>query len=84
MAARIARNNGNEAFLVDWNGQAIPPGRLAVVDDASDFVRAAVEGGTLELDPTLGRHYEAPKGPERDVRPTERDAGKAIGPRGRL
>lgn len=82
MTARIARNNGNATEGPDWNGNLIPPGRIAVVDDESAAIRQAVEGGALELDPTLGRHYEAPEGPARDVRPTERDAGKAVGPRG--
>lgn len=82
MTARIARNNGNEPFVSDWNGAPIEPGHCAVVDDQAEAVRLAVEAGTLELDPTLGRHYEAPKGPERDARPTERDTGKPAGPRG--
>jgi hypothetical protein len=82
MSARIARNNGNEPVGPDWNGNPIPPGAMAVVDDQAGDIRAAYEAGTLELDPTVGRHYEAPP-TERAVRPTERHVGKASGPKPR-
>lgn len=70
MTARIARNNGNATEGPDYNGDPIPPGAIRVVDDEAAPIIEAVASGTLELDPTLGRHYTA--GPtERRIRPTD-------------
>jgi hypothetical protein len=69
MAARMLRNNGNTEVGPDWNDNMIPPGGMAIVDDASEWVTDAVAGGTCELDPTMGRHYQPPAGPGDSIRP---------------
>lgn len=65
MGERMARNNGNADAGPDWNGDVIPPAGIAIVDDANIAIIAQVDAGTLELDPTLGRHYT----PSSDTRP---------------
>jgi hypothetical protein len=88
MAPRMARNNGDGTLLtpdldvvLDWNGYSIPPGAIRVVDDENALVLATVTAGTLEFDPTIGRHYLAPP-TEREIRPTE-GAPPDAGPRPR-
>lgn len=69
MAERMARNNGNEPVGPDWNGNMIPPGGIAIVDDASEHITDAEAAGVLEFDPTMGRHYTPPFGPGESIRP---------------
>lgn len=69
MTARMARNNSDVPIGPDWNGNPIPPGGIAIIDDEDATLADDVAAGALELDPTVGRHYTA--GPtERKVRPT--------------
>lgn len=55
---RAARNNTDAvlADVIDENDQPVQPGAIVLVDADTQAVRDAVEAGTLELDPTLGRH----------------------------
>lgn len=56
MSARMARNNSDVPIGPDWNGNPIPPGGIAIIDDDNADLLVEVAAGALELDPTVGRH----------------------------